>query len=41
MENVIQNNLQIAQRGGVPGTKSLIDAYLNVRLSSQFQYQVQ
>ncbi|KAI6182910.1 Nuclear pore protein [Aphelenchoides bicaudatus] len=39
MENVIQNNLQKAQRGGVPGVVSLIDAYLNVRLEPQFEYE--
>jgi hypothetical protein len=40
MESVIQNNLQEAQRGGVPGTMSLIEAYLNVRLDGRFQYEV-
>uniref|UniRef100_A0A7E4V0N0 Nuclear pore protein n=1 Tax=Panagrellus redivivus TaxID=6233 RepID=A0A7E4V0N0_PANRE len=35
MEEVIELNLEIAQRGGVPGTLSLIEAYLNVaKLSS-------
>jgi hypothetical protein len=40
MESVIQNNLQEAQRGGVPGTASLIEAYLNVRLDARFSYEV-
>lgn len=40
MESVIKNNLQTAQRGGVPGSASLIEAYLNVRLNAHYQYQV-
>lgn len=40
METVIQSNLQEAQRGGVPGTLSLIEAYLNVRLDGRFAYEV-
>uniref|UniRef100_A0A915EGH0 Nuclear pore protein n=1 Tax=Ditylenchus dipsaci TaxID=166011 RepID=A0A915EGH0_9BILA len=35
MEAVVENNLTIAKRGGVPGSLSLIDAYLNVK---QFSY---
>lgn len=30
MEGVIEGNLQQAERGGIPGTMSLIEAFLNV-----------
>ncbi|KAI1701790.1 nup93/Nic96 domain-containing protein [Ditylenchus destructor] len=30
-EAVVENNLTIAKRGGIPGTLSLVDAYLNVK----------
>ncbi|KAI1715918.1 nup93/Nic96 domain-containing protein [Ditylenchus destructor] len=30
-EAVVENNLTIAKRGGIPGTMSLVDAYLNVK----------
>jgi nuclear pore complex protein Nup93 len=39
MEAVIQSNLQQAQRGGIPGTMSLVEAYLNVRKNVRFHYQ--
>ncbi|KAI6203307.1 Nuclear pore protein [Aphelenchoides besseyi] len=39
METVIKNNLELAKRGGVPGSLSLVEAYLNVRRNDHFQYQ--
>ncbi|KAI6241440.1 Nuclear pore protein [Aphelenchoides fujianensis] len=39
METVVKNNLEAAKRGGVPGTLSLVEAYLNIRRNDQFQYQ--
>ena len=40
MEKVIEANLARAKRGGIPGTLSLIEAYLNVKQNSQFLYEV-
>lgn len=31
METIVENSLEIAQRGGVPGTIPLVEAYLNVK----------
>ena len=41
METIVKNNLEVAQRGGVPGTFSLVEAYLNVRKRDRCQYQVE
>lgn len=39
METVVENNLSSARRGGVPGTMSLIEAYLNVTLTHHYSPQ--
>ena len=36
MENVVSDNLEIAQRGGIPGVLSLVLAFINVRLRSGY-----
>ena len=41
MENTVEGNLSTASRGGVPGTLSLIEAFLKVkRLPTNFKFEV-
>ncbi|CAB3407828.1 unnamed protein product [Caenorhabditis bovis] len=36
MQNVVERNLEIAERGGVPGTRGLVNAYLKVGTEDPF-----